>query len=85
MKKNYSKPVIAFESFSLSQSIAANCENPFTLAAQDVCGIPDANGLGMNIFNPNTGGSCVIDGSGNETYNGFCYHVPTETNNLFNS
>ena len=85
VKKSYNKPEIYFESFSLSTSIASGCEVPFTLAARNVCGIPDANGLNMNVFDPGAGGTCVISGTGNEEYNGLCYHIPTETNNLFKS
>ena len=84
MKKTYMKPEIYFESFTLSTNIAANCDHPFDLQAQFVCAIPDSNGQGMGIFDPNRGGGCVIPGS-DEMYNGFCYHVPTENNMLFNS
>ena len=86
MKKIYEKPEIYFESFSLSTNIASDCEVPFTLVGKDVCAIPDANGLNMGIFNASAAGSnCVIPGTGNETYNGFCYHVPTASSNLFSS
>lgn len=85
MKKVYSKPMVAIERFTLSTNIAGDCEKPFSLQAQFVCGIPDENGLGMKIFNPSLGGDCVIPGEDNAKYDGFCYHVPTETNELFNS
>ena len=87
MKKAYIQPQIIFENFSVSTNIASDCEVPFNLAAKDICAIPDANGLpGMGIFNVTVAGTlCGVNGTGNEVYNGFCYHVPTETNNLFNS
>lgn len=86
-KKKYKKPMIVIESFSLDTNIAGNCEKPFNLQAQFVCGIPDENGLGMNIFTPGLdGGNCIVPGNGdNAKYDGFCYHVPTENNELFNS
>lgn len=87
MKKIYTKPEIYFESFSLSTNIANDCDAPFTLAAKDICAIPDANGVqGMGIFNMTVAGSnCGVHGEGNEMYNGFCYHIPTDSNMLFNS
>lgn len=74
-----------FEDFTLSTNIAGDCEEIFDLQAQGVCGIPDAYGLGMNIFNTSAGGNCFIQGGDTDTYNGFCYHIPTESQNLFNS
>lgn len=88
MKKMYSKPEIFFENFSLSTNIAGNCNHPFRGFAQFVCGIPDSNGLGMNIFDPNAAGStCAIPGDGmDDTYDGFCYHISTNAEGtLFNS
>lgn len=86
MKKNYTKPMIIIETFTLSTNIAGNCEQPFSLQAQFVCGIPDGNGLGMNIFTPGLdGGDCVIPGGDDTEYDGFCYHIPMENRELFNS
>ena len=68
MKKAYSKPQIYFESFSLSQNIAAGCE------------ITDPKderlyftGLGYAFSS-----SCDVpmtDAGGDGEYNGICYHV----------
>ena len=85
MKKTYSKPSVVIENFTLSTNVAGDCEKPFNLQAQFVCGIPDDNGVGMNIFDPSKGGSCVIPGEDDAKFDGFCYHIPTETNELFNS
>lgn len=85
MKKIYTKPEIYFESFSLSTSIAANCDKIISLPSQFACGIPDDNGLGMNVFSPGPSSDCVLPGDSNKEYDGFCYHVPTEVNQLFNS
>ena len=85
MKKNYTKPMIIIETFTLCTNIAGNCEQPFSLQAQFVCGIPDSNGLDMKVFDPTLGGSCVIPGGDDTVYDGFCYHIPTEDRELFNS
>ena len=84
MKKTYSKPDIAFESFSLSTSIAGNCEVKTDTKGGGECGYPmDGLGMlfvvGMNVCN------VPITDEQSLKYNGFCYHVPTEKNNLFNS
>ena len=80
MKKTYSKPEILFESFSISTSIAAGCELDTPLPSyEENCGYPIK---GAVLFV--TGAQCTNvpqDGK----YNGFCYHVPVETSNLFNS
>lgn len=81
MKKVYSKPVIIFESFSLSQNIAAGCE------------ITDPKderllftGLGYAFIE-----SCeyMVDDitvGGDGSFNGICYHVFTDGSmNLHNS
>lgn len=86
MKKTYTKPEIMFESFSFSTSIAGSCEVIFSGSARGTCGIPDANGLGMMIFNVDAAGTnCVVPGTTEEKYDGLCYHIPLEGNNLFNS
>ena len=85
MKKAYTKPEIFFESFTASSALANNCEVPFNLAAQYVCGIPDENGVGLAIFDPSLGGSCVVPGTNDAKYDGFCYHIPEEAYNLFRS
>ena len=85
MKKVYNKPEILFESFVLSTAIAGNCEQIFTLSQQFVCAIPDPYGIGMNIYNTSISDDCTVDGTGNELYDGFCYHIPTEALVLFSS
>jgi hypothetical protein len=85
MKKTYSKPLIAIENFTLSTDMAANCENIFGLQAQDLCGIPDDNGLGFTIFNTELSNQCMFPGQDDSRFNGLCYHIPAERNNLFNS
>ena len=82
MKKTYSKPQIMFESFSMSTNIAAGCEKTFGLYSRGDCGIP-TNVPGMTIFNLD--GGCTVAGGEEAKYNGLCYHVPLESDNLFNS
>lgn len=83
MKKAYSKPEIVFESFSLSTSIAGGCEKKTNSPAAMQCAY---NYGGYMIFTDAVG-ACqenvvVEDG---KTGDGFCYHIPSDSNNLFNS
>lgn len=86
MKKEYVKPVVVFESFSLSTNIAAGCESIVGNPSKDSC--PVAGTGGIAIFNTPENG-CEFTpaqmGGVDDMWDGFCYHVPTETNNLFNS
>lgn len=80
MKKAYEAPEILFENFSLSTSISVGCELDTPLPSYEQnCGYPVKGGI---VFSdPN---QCTHpEQSG--TYNGFCYHVPVEEKNLFNS
>lgn len=85
MKKKYSRPDIAFESFSLSTSIAGNCEFKTDTKGGGECGYP-MDGLGM-LFLTSMSNVCttMITDDMNLSFNGFCYHVPMENANLFNS
>jgi len=80
MKKSYSKPDILFESFTLSTSVAAGCEEkPDTMT--DRCGKLMGRSI---IFINGTDDNCnshIEDGK--NQYNNICYHVPHETYNLF--
>ncbi|MBQ8524625.1 MAG: hypothetical protein IJ457_08390 [Clostridia bacterium] len=84
MKKTYEKPIIIFEDFSLSTSIAAGCEvitqNP---TQGQLCGYkPDDRWMGDNVFvDPELG--CLSTPPTN--LDAICYDVPTEDYNLFNS
>lgn len=78
MTEKYVKPQIIFEEFSLNTSIAAGCELKTPLASSaENCGYPIRGGV---VFV--NGADCTIE---QDAYNGFCYHVPTEQSNLFNS
>lgn len=79
MKKKYTKPQIVFENFSLSTSIAGACEVKTHTPAARECGY-DMGGYTVFLTDI-TGCSFKIE----ENKYGFCYHVPIDTNNLFNS
>lgn len=82
MKKIYSAPEIMFEDFSLSSNIAAGCEkivNPHLYE----CGV-NFPGIGI-IFTDDALGCIEKVESDTKTHDGFCYHVPQENKNLFNS
>ncbi len=80
MKKTYTKPEIRFESFAMSTSIAVGCDLITPLpSSEGSCGYPTRGGV---VFLEGT--QCTTYPQ-NGLYNGFCYHVPVETSNLFNS
>ena len=86
MKKKYSKPEIAYEDFALSTSISAGCELETPLASYaQLCGYP------LDPRRPNNSPTIFVEGAqcsnvqDDGKYNTFCYHVPYESNNLFNS
>lgn len=81
MKKKYVKPEAIFESFELSSSIAAGCEYK-TNHALEVCTYQITGG--RNVFvSPSTGCNDITAPEGD--YNGICYQVPSDANNLFTS
>lgn len=87
MKREYAKPDILFESFSLSTSIAGDCEAKTNTSAKGQCGLP-STGLGTVFLD--TIEDCsfkVKDGEflGPGDNDGMCYHVFSQYNNLFNS
>lgn len=85
MKKIYSKPEIAFESFSMSTNIAAGCEQPTNLPSNNECGLDFS---GVYIFLDTMSGCVekVPSDGGDGEWNTICYHVPDGgKNNLFTS
>ena len=79
MKKIYSKPEIMFEDFTLNESIAGPCEVKTHTPAQGQCGVEFGPFI---VFMSTTNCNFIQD---NQEYDGFCYHIPSESNNLFNS
>lgn len=86
MKKKYVKPVIIFENFSLSTNIAGDCESTVGNPSKGTCAVI---GTGDIYMFSGTVTQCDYKpedlGGEEDKWNGFCYHVPTEYNNLFNS
>lgn len=90
MRKEYKKPIIIFEKFSLSTSISAGCELITSLPRQNDCGVQ----YGASVLFTQSVTGCV-SGYENLTgfpvstdtaeYNGFCYHNPPDDKNLFAS
>lgn len=80
MKKEYHKPEIFFDSFELSQSIAAGCVYTSNFN-RGQCGVflPD---LGLTLFANNTGSACTMKNNHN---NRFCWDVPTDDLRVFSS
>lgn len=79
MKKKYIKPHIIIENFSLSETIAAGCEFQSNNPTQGVCGYPTRNGM---VFTTEIMGCEYHQPDNNDA---LCYHVPTDTTNIFNS
>lgn len=84
MKKVYEKPEITFESFTLSQNIAADCEVKTGLPSNNSCGM-DFSGITIFLDTMNGCDEKITSEGGDGEYNGICYHVPSGNANLFNS
>lgn len=82
MKKVYRKPAIVFENFTISTNIAAGCEVKTNTPSQMQCAYGETE-FGIPIFLDRVSAciSTVQDGENNT----FCYHIPIESNTLFNS
>lgn len=78
MKKAYVAPEILFEDFTMSTSIAANC-NILCNFVENVCGHETRNGV---VFTDDISGCVYKQPDG---FDGVCYHVPTESSDLFTS
>lgn len=79
MKKTYEKPRICYESFSLSDRISAGCEGIANLGEyQCPIYIPE---LEYSLFTIELVCDVTTPG-GDDT---FCYHAPTEWNNVYSS
>ena len=87
MKKVYSKPEIQFEDFTMSTSIAGNCESIVGNPSKGTCAILGSGGIA--VFDASVGNACEFTperlGQDADQYDGTCYHVPSEYSNLFNS
>jgi hypothetical protein len=82
LKSNYTKPLLAVELFSLTQSVAHDCNTsilPGQLNFNDPSCVWDLGG-GTSIFI--ISGNCVLDG---ESMGYGCYNNPSEGNYIFRS
>ena len=78
MKKVYTKPEIFFDSFELSQSIAAGCELIASNLARYSCPLtPKDLGEDYTIF---VQGACIYEGQDT-----ICYDVPQADYNVYTS
>ena len=82
MKKQYQKPQIVFEDFTLSTDIAGDCTTVNSLPEQNTCGMEMGP---VTVFIQSAAGCMVKVADGDGTYNRVCYHVPTDSKRLFNS
>lgn len=83
MKKEYTKPLIVFDSFTLSTNIAANCDRHVSTMTQGICGVAGSF-PGLYLFVSGVGGCSIRDPDG-ITDDGYCYHVPDVNRQLFHS
>lgn len=84
MKKTYTTPQIAFESFVLSTNIAGDCEVKTWTPSKGNCAYSYTDEfLGeVKLFTSDVNACKTINADGE--YNGICYHVFVD-NSLFNS
>lgn len=71
-----------FEDFTLSVSIAGDCDRIINTPTKGSCALP-GSAPGMDVFSDTVTGCLIWDED--DIYNGFCYHIPYEGLNLFNS
>lgn len=81
MKKEYKAPRIAFESFAASTNIAGDCEKATHTPSQMQCGLEVPGGITLFLDGIQ---DCFFKQS-DMPFDGFCYHIPTETMTYFNS
>lgn len=85
MKREYRKPEIMFEDFTLSTNIASGCELKINNQVSGTCGYPYEGGGGTTLFTAAAGSDVCNIPIEDSASNGFCYHVPIDTYNVFNS
>ena len=87
MKKPYEKPVIFFENFTLSTSIAGDCETIVDNQSKGICGYKPSR-LPAVFLEEVTGCVYKVPDDGSQLAqngNTLCYHVPVSNMTLFNS
>lgn len=81
MKKEYSKPLISYESFELSQSIAEGCE-VISNYGNGMCVLTISEEDGLVFFTDSISG-CRITST--NLLDGICYDVPSDYSQVFTS
>lgn len=80
MKKEYQRPELYYESFSLCSAIAAGCEGIANFA-ENACTVTlKGEGYELVLFNSSI---CLDSPPNADDY--LCYHAPSENNNVFSS
>lgn len=86
MKREYTKPIVVFEDFTLSTNIAGDCDRIVGNPSKGTCGILGSVPGVDNLFSSSVTES--LDGcqiwNDTDVYDGYCYHVP-QNDDLFNS
>ena len=83
MKANYTKPLLAVEMFSLTQSVARDCADSIPKEQVNMSNINTCSwdlGGGTTVFV--AGSTCTLDG---ESMGFACYNNPSEGNYIFRS
>ncbi len=80
MKKAYTKPEIIFDSFELTESIAAGCSYITSNMAPYECAVLDKE-FGFTLFSDYNNCDSTPPG-GNDS---ICYHVPTADYSVYTS
>lgn len=81
MKKEYQRPELFYESFSLCPAIAAGCEGIANFA-ENACSVT-LKGEGYELVLFHNTAICRDCPPNADDY--LCYHAPTENNNIFSS
>lgn len=83
--KKYTKPMIVFESFTLSTSIAGDCEEKIKTFSEGQCAYKFVDEFG-DTYNVFIVGIQACTTHGNDgSYDKFCYDVPLGGIQIFNS
>ena len=86
MKKKYVKPQIYIETFALDTSIAGTCESIVGNPTKGACAVIGTGNV--KIFDGSIS-DCKYTpegmGGAKDQWDGFCYHVPLDNKDLFNS
>lgn len=85
MKKVYKKPEAFIESFTLCTNVAAGCEVKTDLLTENVLGCGYKYGRDEVVVFTDAMGCVLTEVEEDGSYNGVCYHTPSDANNLFNS